>query len=75
MNTDDDTLNTCAIESTDPPGSHMADGIFLSHPKYVTNLLAHFHMSDCKPAPAPFQSGVKLIVECTTPLDDATLCR
>ena len=52
---------------------HIEDGIFLSQPKYVTNLLAHFHMSDCKHAPTSFQFGVKLIVECTTPLVDATL--
>ena len=32
-------------------------------------------MSDCKPAPTPFQFGVKLIVEWTTPLVDATLYR
>ena len=32
-------------------------------------------MSDCKSTPTPFQSGVKLIVECTTPLVDATLYR
>ena len=30
-------------------------------------------MSDCKSAPTPFRSGVKLTVECTTPLVDATL--
>ena len=33
---------------------HMEDGIFLSQPKYVTYLLARFHMSDCKPTPTPF---------------------
>ena len=54
---------------------HMADGIFLSQPKYATNLLTRFHMSNCKPAPTPFQSGVKLTIECTTPLVDATLYR
>jgi len=52
---------------------HMANGIFLSQPKHATNLLARFHMSDCKHAPMPFQSSVKLTVECTTPLVDATL--
>ena len=52
---------------------HMTDGIFISQPKYGTILLAHFHMSDCKLDPMPFQSGMKLIVECTTPLVDATL--
>jgi hypothetical protein len=54
---------------------HMADGIFLSHPKYALDFLARFHMSDCKPSPTPFQSGVKLIVDCDNPLVDATLYR
>ena len=54
---------------------HMVDGIFLSQPKYVSNLLAQFHMSDCKASPSPFQFGVKLIVDCNTPLVDATLYR
>ena len=53
----------------------MADGMFPSQPKYATNLLARFHMSDCKFAPTPFSSGVKLTAECTTPLVDATLYR
>ena len=52
---------------------HMEDGMFLSQPKYATNLLACFHMSDCKSAPTSFHSSVKLNVECTTPLVDATL--
>ena len=52
---------------------HMADGMFLSQPKYATYMLAHFHMSDCKSTSTPFQSGVKLTVECTTPLVNATL--
>ena len=51
---------------------HMEDGMFLSQLEYATDPLAHFHMSDCKSTPTPFQSGVKLIVECTTPLVDAT---
>jgi hypothetical protein len=51
----------------------MVNGIFLSHPKYATNLLTCFHMSDCNPSPTPFQFGVKLTMECTTPLVDATL--
>ena len=54
---------------------HMEDCMFLSQPKYAIDLLARFHMSDCKSALTPFQSGVKLIVECTTPLVDATLYR
>ena len=53
----------------------MADGMFLSQPKYDTDLLAHFCMSDCKSSPTPFQSGVKLTVECTTPLVDANIYR
>ena len=53
----------------------MVDGMFLSHPKYATDLLARFHMSDYKSTPTPFQSGVRLIVECTTSLVDATLYR
>eukprot|EP00253_Pinus_taeda_P006562 PITA_06562 len=32
-------------------------------------------MEDCKPAPYPFQSGVKLSVSCTSPEVDATLYR
>ena len=54
---------------------HMEDGMFLSQPKYATDLLAHFHMSDCKFSLTPFQSGVKLNVECTTPLVDAIIYR
>lgn len=52
---------------------HMADGIFLSQPKYVTYLLPWIHMSDCKPSPMPFQSRVKLILVSPNPLVDATL--
>jgi hypothetical protein len=33
---------------------HMADGIFLSQPKYATYLLTHVHMSGCNPYPTPF---------------------
>ena len=54
---------------------HMVDGIFLYQPKYASNLLAWFHMNDCKTSPSPFQSGIKLIVDCNTPLVDATLYR
>ena len=32
-------------------------------------------MEDCKPAPYPFQSGVKISITCTTPEVDATLYR
>jgi len=54
---------------------HLADDIFLLHPKYALDLLAQFHMSDFKGSPSPFQSGVKLIVDCNTPLVDVTLHR
>eukprot|EP00253_Pinus_taeda_P022760 PITA_22760 len=50
------------------------EGISLSQSKYACDLLRHFHMEDCKPAP-PFQSGVKLSVTCTSPEVDATLYR
>ena len=48
-------------------------GIFLSHYKYACDLLHRFHMEDCKPAPSPFQSGVKIFSTCTSPKVDATL--
>eukprot|EP00253_Pinus_taeda_P032314 PITA_32314 len=51
------------------------EGISLSQSKYACNILRHFHMEDCKPAPSPFQSGVKLSVSCTSPEVDATLYR
>eukprot|EP00253_Pinus_taeda_P005615 PITA_05615 len=51
------------------------EGIFLSQSKYACDLLRFFHMEDCKPAPSPFQSGVKLSVTCTSPEVDATLYR
>ena len=51
------------------------EGIFLSQSKYACDLLCHFHMEDYKPAPSPFQSGVKLSGTCTSPEVDATLYR
>jgi hypothetical protein len=33
---------------------HMANGIFFSQPKYETDLLTRFHMSDRNPSPTPF---------------------
>eukprot|EP00253_Pinus_taeda_P006537 PITA_06537 len=51
------------------------EGISLSQSKYACDLLRHFHMEDCKPAPSPFQYGVKLSVTCTSPKVDATLYR
>ncbi len=50
-----------------------SEGISLSQPKYALDLLSRFHMSDCKPTPTPFLSGVKLETKCTTPLVYATL--
>eukprot|EP00253_Pinus_taeda_P035611 PITA_35611 len=49
--------------------------ISLSQSKYACDILRHFHMEDCKPAPSPFQSGVKLSVSCPSPEVDATLYR
>eukprot|EP00253_Pinus_taeda_P030403 PITA_30403 len=51
------------------------EGISFSQSKYACDILRHFHMEDCKPAPSPFQSGVKLSVSCTSPEVDATLYR
>eukprot|EP00253_Pinus_taeda_P033216 PITA_33216 len=51
------------------------EGISLSQSKYACDLLRHFHMEYCKPAPSPFQSGVKFSVTCTSPEVDATLYR
>ena len=51
------------------------EGISLSQSKYACDLLRRFHMEDCKPAPSPFQSGVKLSLTCTSPEVDATLYR
>eukprot|EP00253_Pinus_taeda_P014314 PITA_14314 len=51
------------------------EGISLSQSTYACDILRHFHMEDCKPAPSPFQSGVKLSVSCTSPEVDATLYR
>jgi hypothetical protein len=42
----------------------MDDGIFISQPKYVLNLLQKFKMEDYKPCATPYQSGVKLTKEC-----------
>ena len=51
------------------------EGISLSQSNYACDLLHRFHMEDCKPAPSPFQSGVKLSLTCTSPEVDATLYR
>ena len=47
--------------------------IFISWFKYDCDLLRLFHMEYCKPAPSPFQYGVKLSATWTTPKVDATL--
>eukprot|EP01018_Ginkgo_biloba_P031340 Gb_07919 [translate_table: standard] len=49
--------------------------ITLAQPKYALDLLAQFHMTDCKPSLTPFLSRVKLEADCSTPLVDATLYR
>ena len=40
--------------------SQNATGIKLSQAKYARDLLERFRMTDCKPAPTPFLSGVRL---------------
>eukprot|EP00253_Pinus_taeda_P011054 PITA_11054 len=53
---------------------HQRDSaITISQPKYARDLLAQFHMSDCKPAATPFLSGIKLKNGKDTPLVDCTL--
>jgi hypothetical protein len=49
------------------------EGIFLSQSKYACDLLHSFYMDDCKLAPSPFQSVVKLVATYTSPKVDATL--
>ena len=51
------------------------EGVSLSQSKYACDILRHFHMEDCKPAPSPFHFGVKISVTCTSPEVDATLYR
>jgi hypothetical protein len=34
-------------------------GTSLAQPKYAIDLLVHFHMADCNPAPTPFLSRFK----------------
>jgi hypothetical protein len=50
-------------------------GIKLSPAKYARYLLDRFHMTDCKFAPTPFLSGIKLEDDRDTPLVDSTLYR
>ena len=49
------------------------EGIFISQSKYACDLIHHFHMEYCKPAPSPFQSQVKIVSTYTSPKVDATL--
>ena len=55
--------------------NHDASDIKLSQAKYARDLLERFHMTDCKSAPTPFLSGVKLEDGRNTPLVDSTLYR
>jgi hypothetical protein len=55
--------------------SEDASGIKLSQAKYVRDLLGRFHMIDCKSAPTPFLSRIKLEDGGDTPLMDNTLYR
>lgn len=52
-----------------------SSSIFLGQPKYALDMLSRFHMADCKPAPTPFLSGVKLEAKWSSPLVDSTLYR
>lgn len=53
--------------------SQSPSGITLSQPKYGLDLLACFHMVDCKPALTPFLTRVKLEARCSSPQVDVTL--
>jgi hypothetical protein len=55
--------------------SQDASRIKLSQDKYARDILERFHMTDCKSAPTPFLSGVKLEDGGETPLVDSTLYR
>ena len=45
----------------------MVDGILLSQPKYVIDLLDRLHMSDRIPSPSPFQFCEKLTIDYDSP--------
>jgi hypothetical protein len=49
------------------------EGNSLSQSKYAYKFLCHFHVEDCKLAPSPFQSRVKIVATSTTLEVDATL--
>lgn len=44
-----------------------SDGIFIYQEKYALDLLQRFGMVNCKTTPTPFQSGVTLTTNCTSP--------
>jgi hypothetical protein len=50
-----------------------ASSIKLSQSKYARDILAIFHMADCKSSPTPFLSRVRLEDGGDTPLVDNTL--
>jgi hypothetical protein len=52
-----------------------ASGIKLSQAKYARDLLERFHMADCKSAPTPFLSRVKIEDGGETPLVEIPLYR
>eukprot|EP00253_Pinus_taeda_P011531 PITA_11531 len=55
--------------------SQDAIGIKLSQAKYAQDLLKKIRMTNCKPSPNPFMSGVRLEDGGDTPLVDNTLYR
>ena len=50
-----------------------ASGINLSQDKFARDLMERFHMTDCKSAPTPFLSGVRLEDDWDTPVVERTL--
>eukprot|EP00253_Pinus_taeda_P013484 PITA_13484 len=55
--------------------SQDATGLKLSQAKYAWDLLERFRMTDCKPVPTPFLSGIRLEDGGDTPLVNSTLYR
>jgi hypothetical protein len=51
------------------------EGISIFQQKYALDLLQRFGMVDCKPAPTPFQSGVTLSANCSSPRINPSLYR
>ena len=47
----------------------------ISQSRYSSDMLKRFHMEDCKAAPYPFLSGIRLEEGGSTPLVDNTLYR